>query len=191
MKIISIVALSCAIIVGALLFSLNYLSQSPSTSELDADIAAVNRQIADAEAEYATYSGGALQVLVKVRTEVLKTTAAMLEQKRASLLRRIDLQYHVAGQPQVPDEALIANIGSDIAAAEQERDRFKAEADRYTGGLIQTMALMNASTSEMTISQLKLALLAQRYGFIFQMPDDAVPAASVGQTVVTNEGDAL
>lgn len=191
MKIISVVAVSCAIIVGALLFSLNYLSQSPSTAELDADIAAVTQQIAEADAEYATYSGGAIQVLVKVRTEVLKTTAAMLEQKRSSLLRRIDLQYVVEGQPWSADEALMANIEADIVAAEQERDRFKAEADRYTGGLIQTMALMSAATNEMTISQLKLSLLAQRYGFLFAMPNSSTPAAPIGQTVVTNEGDAL
>lgn len=191
MKIISVVAVSCALIIGALLFSLNYLSQSPSTAELDADIAAVTQQIAEAEAEYATYSGGAIQVLVKVRTEVLKTTAAMLEQKRSSLLRRIDLQYVVQGQPRAADEALITDIESDIAEAVKERDRFKVEADRYTGGLIQTVALMNAATTEMTISQLRLSLLAERYGFAFTMPSDSTPAAPIGQTVVTNEGDAL
>jgi hypothetical protein len=191
LKIVLAIAVSCALAVGALIFSLSYMSQSPSTADLDADIAEVSRQIEEAEGELAAYAGGAIQTLISMRIEVLKTTSAMLEQKRTSLLRRIDLDYTVDGHAHAPSAETIAALESDLADTTREKERFQTEADRYTGGLIQTIALMNVATNEMTISQLKLSLLAERYGFVFSVPQSGQPSEPVGQNIVQDETEAL
>lgn len=116
----------------------------------------------------------------------------MLEQKRSSILRRIDLVYLVDGARSEPDSERVSAIRSDLAAANLERDRQQSEANRYSGGLIQTIALMNAATSEITISQLTQVMLAEQYGFNFSFQTSASgPARPIGQNIVDNDGDAL
>ncbi|KRA45645.1 hypothetical protein [Devosia sp. Root635] len=191
MKLVLAVGTACAIVFATLFFSLSCISSDPSTADLDADLSEVQISIKEAENEAALYSGGAILALIQIRIETLKTTQAMLEQKRNSLLRRINLSYVIEGVAHIPNTEIIAALEEDIAGAQKERDRNMAEAARYSGGLIQTMALMNAATSEVTIGQLRLSLLAEKYGFVFGGTSAQEPNAPVGQVIVTEDSEAL
>src|SRR5690606_3987815 len=110
-------------------------------------------------------------------------TAAMLDQKRSSMLRRIDLAYTVDGVRAAPNSEAVAAIEREIEVASAERDRLQAEAARYSGGLIQTMALVNAATTEVSIAQLNQARLAEQYGFHFRFSvEGAEPQQPIGQS---------
>jgi len=186
-KLVISVALSCAIVLGSFVFGLQYISSDPSTEIIDQDIAAVERQISSVESEQSAYGAGAIQSIFQVRVEILKTTLAMLEQKRVSALRRIDLNYTLEGERHTPDEAVLASLAADKKAAEEERDRFVAEAARYSGGLIQTLAVMKAATSEMAIVQADLAIMSERYGFLIDMSSARGSNEPVTQNIVQDE----
>lgn len=190
MKLLISVALSCAIVAGSVFFGLEYITSDPNTKILDQDIAVVESQIETVEAERKAFGAGAIQNIFQVRIEILKTTLAMLEQKRSSVLRRIDLNYTLEGSRHTPDEAVLASLRADKKAAEEERDRFVAESARYSGGLVQTLALMNAATSEMAIVQADLAILSERYGFLIDMSGRGAPTEPVSRNTV-DDGEAL
>jgi hypothetical protein len=192
LKLVISVAISCAIVLVTVFVGLDRLGADPSTDQLNADISAVQTEIARAEVDRAEFSGGAIEALFIARIEILRTTAAMLDQKRFSMLRRIDLAYTIDGMRSAPNPEVVAAISREIEVVSGERDRLRAEAARYSGGLIQTMALVNAATTEVSIAQLNQARLAEQYGFHFRFSaEGAEPQQPMGQSIVDNDGDAL
>ncbi|UJW86388.1 hypothetical protein [Devosia sp. SL43] len=191
MKLILSVAVSCALVVATVIFVLDFANESPSTAILDADIALVRSEIEAVEIERGRFSGGAIESIFDARLGILQTTVSMLEQKRMSLLRRVDLNYTIDGTAHEPNETSILALEADLAAAKSDRDRYQAEADLYSGGLVQTLALVNVATSELSISQANLAIMAERHGFVFDWKTSSQTSVPIGQTVVTHEEDAL
>jgi hypothetical protein len=192
LKFVISVAIACAIVLATVFVGLDRLSSDPSTEQLDADLTTIHTEIAQAEAGRTAFAGGAIENLFTARVEILRTTAAMLDQKRSSMLRKIDLIYSVDGARTVPNSDLLAAIDREISVAKAERDRLQAEAARYSGGLIQTIALMNAATTEVSIAQLNQARLAEQYGFHFRFSvEGAEPQQPIGRSIVDNDGDAL
>ena len=120
-----------------------YAHSEPSTAALDADLAEVRAQLKAVDDEDAKLAGGLIKVMVGLQREVLRTTEAMLAQKRAALIRRIDLRYTVDGSPLVPvSEEKLRGIAADLEKAESELAKSEEQAARYSGGLVQIMALM-------------------------------------------------
>ena len=185
-------ALIVVALVGGAMFGLIFFSAPPSTLEIDADLAAVDAQISTSIKDSSRYQGGVLKSVVDMRTEVLRTTRAFLDMKRTALLRRVNLDYRIDGSAVQPDPDGDAALDRDIASANSDLAASKAEADRYSGGLVQAMALARVATNELTLAQLNLAKLARRYGFLVQLrPMESAPVGPVGQSTVTNDGDAL
>jgi len=179
-------------VVAVCFFGLLYFRSSPSTAELDADIEQVERDIVSTEADAERHAGGLIESLILVRLETQRTAASFLRAKRDALLRRVDLQFIVEGQVRTPNPETIASIEAEIIATELERDRSQLEADRYSGGLIQGIALARVATNELALAQLRMSLLAERYGFLARLPARAAETvAPVGQTVVGANGGAL
>jgi recombinational DNA repair ATPase RecF len=137
----------------------------PSTRQLDEDVARIRSEITEASAEAAKYSGGLIKALIDVRSEVLKTTESMLRAKRLSWLRRINLNFIVSGKLVDParPEAL-AKIESDIRESERRLQEAEIKAQQYSGGLLQSMMLLNVETERVTRSQLLLAYYSAKYG---------------------------
>jgi len=181
---------SCAIVIGTVLVVFGYLRSEPATEMLDADVALINQQIDEARTQAASYGSGALQAMVNMRIEILEVTAALLTQKRGSLLRRVDLVYSVDGEKHRADPKVISDLEAALLVSEGERDRHEADAARYNGGLLQVMSLMNAATKDLEVSQIHLSILAEKYGFPFGF-SNAIRSEPVGQVTVQNEVDAL
>jgi hypothetical protein len=151
---------------GAALFFLAY--SEPSTTALDADLADIRGQIKAADEEATKYSGGLMKTVIDLRKDILLSTEAMLAQKRASLIRRIDLRYTVTGSILAPASAeKLAEIISDIEKAKAKLAEDEKTAARYTGGLLQVMSLMNTEVDRLAISQLGLAYYGAKYGLSF------------------------
>jgi hypothetical protein len=120
-----------------------------------------------ADEEDSKYQGGLIKALGLVRREILATSEAMLEQKRASFLRRIDLRYIVDSKAIVPasDERL-REIVADLDKANITLSKDLAEAARYSGGVVQAMSLMAVAIDHVTVAQLNLAYYGAKYGVV-------------------------
>ncbi|MGE5779462.1 MAG: hypothetical protein ACM30D_09160 [Hyphomicrobiales bacterium] len=121
-----------------------------------------------------------IKAMLGLQREVLRTTQAMLSQKRVALIRRIDLRYTVDSSPVAPiSEERFSEIAADLEKAESELAKSEEQAARYSGGLVQVMALVTVETNRLSLAQARLAYYAAKYGF-------ALPA---GQRVVGNAAD--
>ena len=146
LRIITITAMA-TVIVLLLGVIARLIGSDPSTGDLDSDLVQINRDIADASDEAAKYSGGLLLNMIEMRAAALKTTQSMLLAKRASLLRRISLVYVANGRAVAPADAdALRNIEYDMEASRARILENEVKARQYTGGLIQTMLLLNAET---------------------------------------------
>ena len=151
---------------------LSLLSQShlfaiggPSTADLDSDISSIKKSIKFSTLEASKYSGGTILSLIKMRVEIENNTLAMLEQKKFSFIRFIDLKYTIDGRPQskITDSEL-KSLSNDIKILENEIIEQIKEASRYSGGLILMLRLSEIGTSRITLATLKMRLLTARHG---------------------------
>ncbi len=155
--IVAAVALSAAVAAAVI------RGAGPSTAELDVEIASTKTEIAAADAQAALYSDGFILAQVQLRAVILKNTLVMMEQKRASFLRGITLNYQ---EPM----ARIASPADDAAAlSELEKARGDAkaaqrEAGMYSGGLIQIMALVREATAKTTEAAIEQRIALMKLG---------------------------
>ncbi|WP_462118654.1 hypothetical protein [Methylorubrum extorquens] len=156
----------------------------PSADDLNEDIAKVEDAIGKNRERCAVYGDGSLLMAqCKAENGFLLTTKAMLEQKRISWLRWINLSYTVAGQPQVPLSAEEAReIEAEIAKANAELAVAVNQARNY-GGLIQSMALAEVQTQRVSISILRQNFLMRKYGVAVPVQLSPAPKQPVGNTV--------
>jgi hypothetical protein len=104
--------------------------------------------------------------MIDLRVQVLKTTEAMLQQKRSSYLRKIQLKYSIPSGAAGGSSDDLAKMTSDIANAQAKLETDEKEAMRYAGGLVQGLALATVATDRLTLAQLNLAYYGAKYGFV-------------------------
>jgi len=163
----------------------------PTAGRLDDDLAAVRKQIVDTQADTARL-GGLLKVLAEARLQTLRNTEAMLEQKRFSLLRFIDLKFIVSGEertaaPQAAQSAALADIKNE----ETKLSEAQAKTSTYSGGLLLVMSQLNVATEELAINQLRMKYYSLHYGLpIFATPKPSTSTAPP-QGKIVKDKDAL
>lgn len=134
---------------------------------LQSEIALVDSEIQAATVEDRKYAGGLIKTLIESRLAILRETKAMLEQRAAAGTFAIALTYTVDGQTFKPPENAeeeVASIDSELAALNEKIARQQADADRYSGGLVQAMKLSAIATMEQTRSMIEQRRLALKYG---------------------------
>jgi hypothetical protein len=194
-KAATIVFVGLVFVLGICVSVLLLAHAAPSTEALDADLVQVRAQIKAADEEDLKYQGGIIKALVSVRREILRRSEAMLAQKRASFLRRIDLRYIVDGKAMAPaSEERLTEIASDIDKANAALSKDLAGAARYSGGVIQAMSLMAVATDHLTVAQLSLAYFGAKYGMALPIPaQDGAPGTSAQPApgVIVKDKDAF
>lgn len=161
-----IIAVLAAVAAG-LAVCLGFVIQEPATStfEIDRDRAAISAELTSAQSEVDQYQRGAIKVLLDARIEALRHTATMLEQKRKSLIRRISLAYVIDGHHvEAASDSALNDILDELTAAEKRITLAKADADRYSGGLVQGIKLMTVATEELSAAQLRMKFYTAKYG---------------------------
>lgn len=156
----------------------------PSPEELAADMAAIDAEIAEAKVALVQYSGGAIVSQVHVRLAVLTTTRAMLDQKRRSWLRGIDLRYYVDGAA-VPrsDAATIEALLRDRDAALANAETAKSKAALYSGGAILAIILVEEQTHRATAALVGEQIAMAKLGIALPTLPATPPAVPVGQSI--------
>jgi hypothetical protein len=136
-------------------------------STVQSDLTAVQSEIKMAQAEDARYAGGLVKSLIASRIVVLRQTEAMLEQKLISLKQSIPLRYTVDGKVfSLPTSAtqMLADVEREISASDLKIHQQEAEVARYSGGLVQAMAMSTLATMRQTHAMLEQKRVSLKYG---------------------------
>lgn len=132
---------------------------------LDDDIGEVERQLSDARADDARYTGGLIKSLIQLRVQTLLQTRAMLDQRRKSWLHSIEIRYTVDGKMLgPPNEADLAALATEIETTRASVLRSQTDADQYSGGLIRALALSTNATERNTLAMLEQKRVSLKYG---------------------------
>lgn len=145
---------------------------SVDSSAMRAEVAGIEEEISEAEAELAGYEGGLIATLVQARIETLKLTRAILENQAAAAGGGAVTAITVPVA--APDEARAAEILRDIEAQLKIIEEAEAEA-AGAGGLVGALAVSRALTEKLTLTQLRAAWMAARYGTIVPVAVTAAP----------------
>ena len=157
MRISARTLITTAILIMALIPAATSPQSADKTETLQKEIDYVQSEIVSAEAENEKYSGGLIQSLIALRIETLKQTRAMLEQKRSGLAQGIRVNYTIDGKRYAPPPdktEQLERIRQEIAGNQSKIDAQKAEAARYSGGLVLAMKLSSVATAEQTQAML-------------------------------------
>lgn len=144
----------------------------PSTADLDADLEKIRAEIKQSSDESEKYSSGAMKALIELRKKTFQNSEAMLSQKRDSVLRRVNISYRIDGSELRPaSDAKLNEIKQEIEQANQKLVQSQKNAQQYTGGLVQVMALMTVETDQFSVSQLYLKYYSAKYGLPLYFPE--------------------
>jgi hypothetical protein len=141
------------------------LDPVPSTQELDSDLEKVRSEMKAASTDSDKYSSGLIKSFIDLRKATLQNTEAMLVQKRTAILRRINLDYRIDGASSHPASGKeLDDINEEIQRAERKLAQSVSNAQQYSGGLIQMMALATVETDKLAVSTLRLKFYLAKYG---------------------------
>lgn len=162
----------------------------PSKEQLEQDLVEVRSGIAAAEKEADTYKAGtAIRLQVEFRLATLRNTEAMLDQKRLSWLRGIDLSYKVPVSAQAAPPEVVSQLNEDLETAKADLAKSQDKAQGL-GGFAQVLALMDVVTRRSTIAAIEQRYLMAKYGIFYpEVPEERKRPVPLGNK--TNDKDAL
>jgi hypothetical protein len=153
----------------SLLFISCAKAQNFDPQPLKNEIAGLEQTIVKARAESGQYSGGLIKALLDSRIQILENTKAMLEQRLAAGNYGVKISYKVDGKEYIAPAnkaAIIKNLESEALQLSQELANAKKEADKYSGGLVQAMALSTVATIQQQLAMLDM----KRCALIYDIP---------------------
>jgi hypothetical protein len=145
--------------------------QKQTIAGLKDDLKRIQQEIDQAVQEDAKYSGGLIKALIGVRVEILKTNAALVEQRIHTL--EGGARQSVVVNVTKPDPTRADELVSEIAAQEKKVAEARREADRYTGGLAKALSESTVATARNSLAMLEQQYFIAKYGL-------AMPATSQG-----------
>ena len=114
--------------------------------------------------------------LITLRLEILRTNHALIQQRIHALESGAEIDIIVIGSE--PDPELAANLLVEIEDQRTKISEAEQEAARYSGGLVQAMALSAVATQRNTLAMLEHKYFSAEYGLAAPMPT-ASPEAGV------------
>lgn len=153
--------------------------QKQVVADLKQDLDRIRQEIERGTNDDAAYSGGLIKTLIGMRLEVLKTNEALVEQRIHAL--ESGARISVVVNATKPDPARAAELAKEIESQRVKVEEARAEADRYSGGLVQAMAETAVATNRNTLAMLEQQYFIAKYGL-------AIPAVAAAHAVPTETG---
>jgi hypothetical protein len=150
--------------------------QKLTIASLKDDLGRVNKEIEQATQDDAKYSGGLIKSLIAVRLEVLKTNAALIEQRIHAL--EGGARQNIVVNASKPDQVRADELLAEIQAQQKKVAEARREADRYSGGLVKALSESTAATATNSLAMLEQQYFIAKYGLA--MPSPTPAAASAG-----------
>ena len=167
-------------------------AQNFDPQPLKNEIAGLEQTIVKARAESGQYSGGLIKALLDSRIQILENTKAMLEQRLAAGNYGVKISYKVDGKEYIPPAnkaEIIKNLESEALQVSQELANAKKEADKYSGGLVQAMALSTVATIQQQLAMLDMKHCALIYDIpLFAFIGGGTSTDMSGKTPVSAPG---
>lgn len=136
--------------------------QKHEVAALKAELSKTEREISSAKEVDQQYSGGLIKGLTTARLEVLGTNKALLEQRINAIESGTKIEIVVTSTK--PDPELAASIKNEIDKLSDKIEEAKADANQYSGGLIQVLKLSTVATQEQSMAMLQQRYLTAKYG---------------------------
>lgn len=150
--------------------------QKQTIAGLKDDLKRIQQEIDQAVQEDANYSGGLIKALIGVRVEILKTNAALVEQRVHAL--EGGARQSVVVNVTKPDPARADELVNEIAAQEKKVAEARREADRYSGGLVKALSESTVATARNSLAMLEQQYFIAKYGLAMPAASGASPDAS-------------
>ena len=125
-------------------------------ASLSTELADIERQLTEIEAQAARYEGGLILTLLDARREALLLAKTLVENRINAEAGAATVAVTVPAVQ--PDEARAAQILGEMATVQQRIEEAEREA-ASGGGLIQALALSRAETEKLTLAQLQMGYL--------------------------------
>lgn len=145
------------------------LDQKQILEDLKRNLDQVRKDIMGGVKEDALYSGGLIKTLIGVRLEILKTNEALIEQRIHVLESGAPITLVVNAT--IPDMEKATALAKEIEIQRAKLEVARSEANRWSGGLVKSMAETAAVTEQYTLAILEQQFFIAKYGF-------AIPAAT-------------
>ena len=113
--------------------------------------------------ESAQYDGGLLKNLIDARVATLRLSKDVLEQRVFAIKSNVPIMMTISTP--APDSLLLVQLETEMETLDTEIIRAQLEADKYTGGLLQVLALSTVATTQQSKAMLRFRYLAAKYGF--------------------------
>lgn len=153
--------------------------QKQVVAGLKQDLGRIRQEIEHATKDDARYGEGLIKTLIEMRLEVLNTNEALVEQRIHVLESgaRITLVVNATK----PDPLRATELTKEIESQRAKVEEARAEADRYSGGLVQAMAETAVATNRNTLAMLEQQYFIAKYGL-------AIPAVAAGNSTPAKTG---
>lgn len=152
--------------------------QKQTVASLKDDLSRIRHEIDQAVQEDAKYSGGLVKALIGVRLEVLRTNAALVEQRIHTL--EGGARQEVVAKVTKPDQARADELVGEIAAQQKKVAEARREADRYSGGLVKALSESTVATASNTLAMLEQQYFVAKYGLALPAPSQQPVEGSNG-----------
>ncbi len=129
---------------------------------LRSELEIVRKEVATAQTELSKYGGGIIQTLLLARIEILKTTEALIQQRTQAIEGNAPVSIQTQATRQDLDKA--DKLAAEIIKQEEKLSEAEIEADKYSGGLIQAIALSTVATQAQTLAMLRQQFLIAKLG---------------------------
>lgn len=150
--------------------------QKQTIAGLKDDLRRIQQEIDQAVQEDAKYSGGLIKALIGVRVEILKTNAALVEQRIHTL--EGGARQSVVVNVTKPDPARADELVNEIAAQEKKVAEARREADRYSGGLVKALSESTVAMACNSLAMLEQQYFIAKYGLAMPVVSQGSPEAS-------------
>lgn len=142
--------------------------ESGEVANLQKEVSVIQAQIKEAEGLNEAYAGGLIKSLIAVRLEILRSTEALLKQRIHAIKAGVKVNY-VANVTK-PDPNKAAKLAKEVEVQKGKLADVKAEANRYSGGLLKVLHLTNAATVSNSLAMLEQKYFMAKYGLFMPMP---------------------
>src|SRR2546426_5830924 len=133
-----------SVVVALIVFLQGQVCFGQASAQLGTDIREIELKIKEAELENGKYAGGLVKALIEARIQIVKQSQAMLSQKLKTQANGITPTYAIDGKSFVVTQeakASIPGIDAELKKLDLQIAQQKAEAAKYSGGLVLAMIL--------------------------------------------------
>lgn len=138
--------------------------EQQQVSDLKAELATIDQELAAIRSEDKLYSGGLIKSLIAVRQEVVKTTRALVQQRIHAIESGAPVKVETVSA--TPDRERANQLAQELTAQTSEVKAARAEAERYSGGLVGALKASTVATQENTLAMLRQQYVMAKYGLV-------------------------